>query len=166
MAKRTITHINNSDTVRELEDAANIQLKDRIRRKIKPDVQAVINVNPKDYRIIDIVRHVISTSVGNTLIYTTSANKDFFLVAFNLGHRKTSTSITTTTRINVQIDGVGRDLGILKTPASFQWGENMALSFPIPIKIDSDSDILLLQNLVSGQEDASATIYGYEVQRI
>jgi len=126
-----------------------------------PDfVQPVIPVTP----VCKIVRDTVNTNQTATTIFTTSATKDFYLVAASLSLIRTVGSPSTQTRITVVINGiVRRVLQIAGITLQVQEGQ-LAINFNPPIKVDRGTNIQTVNTSGTGTIVVGATITGYEVE--
>ena len=96
-----MAYIDNTDTKKEMNDAMRGNAVSNIApTKINDSVQPVININPKDYRRINILK----TAATETTIYTTPTDKDFYLHGTYISAASGAAG-NNAARISVIIDG-------------------------------------------------------------
>jgi len=163
--KKMVT-IHNSDLFKELRDGARSQqLRDGVLpNQLAEKVVPVMEVNPKILRIINTVKEIGSSATGNTTIYTTPADRDFFLTSVYLTHTEDATSDGTGVYIQIVLpDGVTtRVLRFLKTTLT-AFNNAMSLPFPRPILLKRNSTIIFVKAFTVGTTNTSGGITGYVV---
>jgi hypothetical protein len=145
----------NTDTIKEVKEAFKAQqLTDSLDNPI-----AVVNVNPKSFRNINIVK----TRASNGAIYTTPNNQDFYLIGLSIVAHGTTTAnntITTTSELGESITLVNIDTRV--SVVVDVDSQNLNIMFPIPIKIPRNTAI----TLTVGSTSCKAVIYGYNVENV
>jgi len=157
--------IHNSDLSKELQQGAKIQInRDVIPNQLAEKVVPVMEVNPKLLRRIDIHKAGTLTNGTSATIYTTPADKDFFLVALQLSIIKDGNSTSTSTAINGTVNGVSAKIisiaGITITASA----GSTSLTLPIPMKIDRNSNITLTHTTNVANIRGDGIIFGYTVE--
>jgi len=138
---------------------------DKIPNEVNEKIRVVFVANPPAQ--ITIVRSTFQLGLFTALIFRTPADKDFFLSVVHLGFAQLigAFGINTEARLTVVIDGVTHILlNAIQPAGSVSVQENHVIPFPIPIKVDRDTDINL-QTVVGGINTfAKAVITGFTVE--
>lgn len=159
--------IHNSNLTKELIDVGKLQVsRDKIPNELAEKVVPVINVNPKDYRIANVLRYNTCTNATNATIYTTPADRDTYITNIMLAFIKDATATSTGVWINFVIDGATRT--ILHYPCLTLTAQTGAitLALPSPIKVDRNTAITVNSSTNVGNISASGSIIGYSVENI
>jgi len=158
--------IYNSNLTKELIDVAKLQTsRDIVPNQIAEKVVPVIDVNPKHSRVINVVRSAAAVNALATNIYTTPAtNQDFYLTSLCLSTIKDATATAVTVLIDLTIDGAVRNVMVIGCLTLTAQSGNMALSFPIPIKIDRNTTINVRNSTNVGNISSYAELTGYLVE--
>lgn len=160
-----MAYIDNSETKKELNDAIRGNAVSNIApTQLANQVIPVINVNPKDYRICNINKTTVATNSTSAVIYTTPADKDFFITACSLTVIKDATSTSTLSRIKLTIDGAEASILPITTLTLTAQDSAFSISFPNPIKIDRDSIISITNSTNVANISTRASIHGYTVE--
>lgn len=151
----------NSQLTQELRDVCKIQGgKDRLNDQVGNIIQPVIDINPKHARRINIVRRGTSAAT----IYTTPANKDFFLVGWSLNCISTaagSNGITLTATPKGEAAVIIDDIYLLNT-VNIDAANGKTSNFPaIPILLERNTAIVLA--VIGTTTSRTAIIFGYEI---
>lgn len=158
---------NNSETTRELIDAGKLQVVQGVPQTIANYIQPVMEVNPKLLRRITITRDNTKTTTGSAIIYTTPATQDFYLVGYTISVIKDVACDAATggvAFISVVIDGATRTFGNIVGITLTAQNEAFSHSFPIPMKIDRSTTILITGPAhAAGVLVKSGSIFGYVV---
>jgi len=157
--------IYNSELTKEITDGAKIQTShDLVPTQLAEKVVPVMEVNPKLLKYCNILKQVNSSSSGNTVIYTTPANKDFYLTCIVLSTQTDATSDGTSLNIWGAIRGkTGSNLAFIPKLASTAIHTNLVIPFPVPILLEKSENIILTQTFSVGAQNTSATVIGYTV---
>jgi len=158
-----MAYIDQTQTKKEIEDAIRGNSVSNVAPTAVPnDVQLVLDVNPKNYRRINIVRRAI----GAGTIYTTPNNKDFFLVSTHI--TMDSTSAASASACTIQVIPEGETTAIIingvygKTTALVDSVNGVSnLSFPIPMKLARNTAITANS---TNATDREYIIFGYTVE--
>ena len=158
---------NNSDTTKELIEGGKLQVVQGVPQTIANYIQPVMEVNPKLLRRITVIRDLTRTTSGAGTIYTTPADREFYLVGYTLSYIKDAACDSATgsqVYIVVYQDGAIRSIGTLAGITLTAQTANITQSFFQPIKVDKNSTILLSGNtFAAGNLIKSASIFGYVV---
>lgn len=121
----------------------------------------VIQIKPKT----NIVRSQNCFNATSATVYTTPADKDFYLISAVLSTSKDATATSTTTSITTTIDG-GSGQDILRLGLLTLTSERTAIStqFNPPIKIDRNVAITVKNETAVGNMRSVASIAGYTVE--
>jgi len=163
-----MVQIQNSSTVRELIKAAGLTAGDGIPTRLAESVVPVIDINPSHARVCDIVILTAPSSSGNATIYTTPSDKDFYLVSASLGVIKDATCNDATgnaSSIVITVNSVQQSLLQIAGITATAQMENFSSFFPVPIKIDRNTAIVLSgATFTLGVKVRSAGLVGYTVE--
>lgn len=118
---------------------------------------AVIPIHPS----AKIVRQNSGANNASLTIYTTPADKDFYLTAATLSYIKDATSTAASVALQVTIDGVALNVLFLPGITLTASYDNMALSFDVPIKLDRNTSIVCTASSAVANIRTAATIVGY-----
>lgn len=122
-------------------------------------IQPVMPISP----FANIVRNVVSTTTGGT-IYTTPADKDFYLTSVFLSYSKDNVNTATEIAIVCTILGVQRyimDFAVIATTAQ---SDSNAIVFNVPLKIDRNTAIFLNSTNATAAFRMAGLITGYTVE--
>ena len=163
-----MAYIDNSDTKKEINDAIRGNAVSNLApTQLANQVIPVIDVNPKALRRSNIAR-TASTSGASTTIYTTPADKDFFLVGANFSFIKDATSdIATNAALQLRciIDGLTTAILNHAVITLTAQSGNISISFPFPLKIDRNTAISLFRaSTTAGVTVIAGSIVGYTVE--
>jgi len=115
-------------------------------------------------RICNILKFNSAVNATTATIYTTPSDKDFYLVAAQLSVIKDATSTSGGTSIFVIIEGVSvRLLSIATLTLTAQYS-NIANNFPVPIKIDRNTIITVVNSTNNANISGYGSIQGYTVE--
>lgn len=163
--------IYNSDLSKEISDGAKIQTsKDQIPTQLAEKVVPVMEVNPKFFRKINLVRSVLATASGaSNVIYATPADKDFFITNLCLSFFKDAACDAATGRIAITVstDGLASNpLNVAITTLNLQ-EQTVSINFPIPLKVDRGSNIFTAQpTFAAGTFTRTASVCGFLVDNV
>lgn len=160
-----MVQIYNTDLINEIKEGVKLQqLSDIVPTRLADTVLPVMEVNPKLLRRINIViRKALSTSTTGT-IYTTPADKDFYLSFIHMASSITTTSVITECSISITLES-GLTSQIMEYPRDAGSANELIgnLTFTIPIKLKKGSIILLTNTFSAGTLSTVAIIGGYTV---
>jgi len=156
--------IYNTDLTKAIAREAGVQTaRDNIPSQIAEKVVPVIDVTPRQNRVCDIVRLGACSNATSATIYTTPADRDFYLVGASISVIKDITSTSTTSNLRVTINGVAQSLLSISTATlTIQTAQN-SISLPVPIKCDRNSTITLTSDTNVANFKIQGTIIGYVV---
>lgn len=156
--------IQNSDTIKELRDGARLSISEGFPERLAGSVVPVMNINPKDYRICNIAKTTSAVNATSATIYTTPADKDFYLVGFSIGLIKDATATSINSGISAYIDGLNTALiGIASLTLTAQ-SETLSQTLAYPIKVDRNTIIAVTNTTNVGNISARGSIIGYTVE--
>lgn len=161
-----MAEIHNTDLLKELKDGAKLQqLKDIIPSQLAEKVVPVMEVNPKLFRNIDIVRQVPGTTTGSIIAYTTLTDRDFYLNFIVASYIKDVVCDAATGRIIVEATIGGASREIIGFPIINLTAQTaiIGISFPIPIKIDRGTSISMSGTYTAGVMSRTLSVGGFEV---
>lgn len=152
-----MVYVNNNETIKELNDAIKGDFVSNIAPKsINNSVQPVININPKDYKIINIVK---SNTSGT--IYATPTNKDFYLRGITLSGSSITAGLCRI-NINANVQDMGAvdllQLALQVSAAVPAASDTQIIIYPIPLKITRNTNIAFTS--AGTVEHSQACIFG------
>ena len=153
-----MVYIDNTQTKKEMEDAVRGNSVTNIApTKVNDFIQPVININPKDYRRVNIVRSRATAGA----IYTTPVDKDFFLTSSFLSVAKVAADTGTDASVTCTIDGASQTLTTVSGVTLTLNFANLAREFNPPIKIDRNTAITSVAGNITR---CGSGICGYTVE--
>jgi len=157
-----MAYIDQTQTKKEIEDAIRGNSVSNIApTKVSDNVQLVLNVNPKDYRRVNVIKRV---SAAGT-VYTTPLDKDFFYVGSSMTGDLTTASTAVGMTMSIFPKGEAsvvvnasnfRTTAILDTAYSVS-----TVMLPNAILLERGTAIVFS---ASNTTSRSATIFGYTVE--
>lgn len=163
-AQIQMVYIDNTQTKREIDDAIRGNSVSNVApSQVNNSIQPVININPKDYRKINICTSITRTSGGTTTLITSDANKDTFLTnVYAVWNMDVATAITTH-RIRFTQDGATKDIFFPNTNLVVCSG-GISIDFLYPIKIDRNTAVTFVVTSTAGNYSCTGGIAGYSVE--
>jgi len=126
-------------------------------------VVPVMETNPELLRTLDYFQFKEDTGTGGTMA-TTPTDRDVYLTGCTLSIQKDVTSTLTAYSLRGVVNGIAVHLADMAFLTLTIANQNMAVSFPKPIKLDRNSTITI--TLTGGgvaTHKATTTINGYQV---
>jgi len=158
-----MAYIDNTQTKREIDDAIRGNSVSNVAPgQVSNDVQLVCDVNPKNYRKINVVKSGQASNSTATTLYTTPIDKDFFLTnaAISVNKDITATSIESAIVLTLE-DGTSTSIlnigGITLTPQS----QCMSISFNNAVKLKRNSTIVIINSSNVANILTKVNIMGY-----
>lgn len=130
---------------------------DHIGSEIAPVIRPVIPIQPK----IDIIKYGNRSTTGNTTIFTTDSDKDFYLTSFSLSCSQDNTADSDGPSITVLIDGVSTTIAKILKRTLTEHHETIFVTLPFPIKVDRGQPCRVSQTFTVGNASCGAILYGY-----
>lgn len=158
--------INNSDLTKELIEGAKINISDEaVPSQIAEKVVPVMEVNPKLLRTTNILSSYHATDSTSGTVYTTPANKDFYLTNVVLSLAKDVNATSVMSNVNVYVnEQIVNILAIMGTSVTAQY-ETTTLNLKLPLLIDRNTAINITNSTAIASISARATIFGYTVEK-
>jgi hypothetical protein len=156
--------IENNEIQKSISHATGIKLRaDELPQEIGKDIQITLESNPLLTKYCDVAREGHSILTGTITIYTTPADKDFYLTSIYFSLVKDVLCDVATGRavVTTMIEGATRELigfGIITLTAQ---NNSLAISFPYPLKIDRNSAIIQGSTTTAGTIVRSIGITGF-----
>lgn len=135
----------------------NNQLGQEISNEILDYITPTIEIEPKT----NIFKTAATTNATSTTIYTTPADKDFYLTNINISLAKDVTSTSGYSALRGFISGVNMFLLTLRTLTLTPQIANESLNLKYPLKLDRNTIITLVNETNVANITSSAEIYGY-----
>jgi len=157
--------IYNSDMMDEIREGSRIQQNvDPIPNRFSDFVQPVMEVNPKSFRRINVVKENSRITTGSTALYTTPTDRDFFLVAGYLQAVADATADNTTIYLLIQpIDSAEVNIIQMRKLSLTAFSEKISFCLPFPIKIKRGTTISFGTTYTVGACVINAVIMGYTI---
>lgn len=130
--------------------------------EISNEILPVINIHPK----VNITRAVYAANAASTTIYTTPSDKDFFLTTVSLQVIRSTASVNVVVPLKAYIDGVLQTIISVAGITLVAQDQAVALSFPIPIKIDRGTAIVVTISDTTPVIAIVGSVSGYTVETI
>jgi hypothetical protein len=153
--------IHNSETISELAKGGGLQSAQGIPRQLNTQVIPVMECNPRLLRISSIVRQAAQSATGDVTVYTTPAKQDFYMTYAQLSIQKDVVSDNVVCHLTCTMGGATRRIISIPAISLTAGTRDIAVSFPFPIKIDRNTNVLLSGAFTVGVTTKSATIAGY-----
>jgi len=138
------------------------KLKGESTSEVADMIVPVVIVEP----VINIIKQNTVTNATTATVYTTPADKDFYLVAIQMTTIKDVTSTNTYTYVAGVISGVGMTFFQLPCFTLTVQTLQAQLSLPLPIKLDRNTTVTVNQETNVANSKTNAVIYGYTVETI
>jgi hypothetical protein len=160
-----MAYIDNTDTKKEMNDAMRgNSVSNLAPTRIADTVQPVININPKDYRRLNIVKRQTAINATSGTIYTTPADKDFYVTSASLTMIKDVTSTSVSSTISCTIDGISTQLLFIPELSLTVQTLSVSESFPNAIKLDRNTTITVTNSTNVANITSAGCIKGYTVE--
>lgn len=117
-------------------------------------------------RFNNVVREVEGAGSGNATIFTTPADKDFYLTSWVLNYATDAACDTVTIAIQCTIEGVSRYLIRKKKITTTADDKAIVCTYTEPIKIDRNTVMSLVCSFAAGNCPRSCTITGYTMETL
>lgn len=161
--------IYNSDLTKELTEAGKLQtMRDRIPNEFADKVVPVVNVNPKDYRVCNLVVRGTKSTTGDLTILTTSTDRDTYLVGATLAFAKDVTCDAATGNLSITAVINGQTIYLFSVPIITLTADARVVSFNLvnPIKIDRGTNIISTGTFTAGTLVRTSNLFGYTVENV
>jgi len=158
-----MAYIYNSDLTKELTEGGKIQVsRDIVPNQLAEKVVPTMEVNPKLFRKINVVKSTVTALTGAITVYTTPTDKDFFLCGLYLTTIKDAASDGTDAYISVTfIDGSSGTVMAIPGIASTAQIGSLSYTFERPIQLKRGTTVSVVGNTTAGVFRKSAGIIGY-----
>jgi len=133
---------------------------DNLSVEVMPNIQPTIEIK----RYCDIVRQTNATNVTSQTIFTTPADKDFYLTSCALGVMKDALNASTVENLQGAVAGVGRVFLSIPSITLTAQTANITQTFDPPIKLDRASTIDLASTSAVATIRMTGCITGYTVE--
>jgi hypothetical protein len=153
--------IQSKEVIDKISEDLKIQPSLQVPRELAKAIQLIYNVNPT--REVQIRNKVAADSVSE-VIHTTHATKRTFLIAVSLSVAKDIVSPSVRSRISLFPKGKAViDVIELRYEPLTAGDYVESLSLPIPMELEKNSEIKVLNQSATASIDAAAKIYFFEV---
>ena len=160
--------INNSQLTRELIDGAKINIvADDVPSRLASAVVPVMETNPKLLNTTIVVKSTAFSNNASTVIYTTDANKRFFITGCWLSFVKDVNATTTNISLNVIPKGNTTQFTQLiyfNTTTLTAERDGFGLTFPSPIELEKGSAISVISGTAVGNFYGRGIVMGYYIE--
>lgn len=138
----------------------NLKQGDQPGNEVLPYITPTVEVQPR----INILRRVSLTNATAATIYTTPADKDFYLTHVTISMSKDATATVTDSNVFCIVDGVNRQILEMTSTTLTATTQSMVVSLEHPIKVDRNTAITLTANTAVANHKHAACISGYTVE--
>lgn len=140
----------------------NLKAGDNFSPEILPNIQPVMQIS----RVANIVREVGSAATGTFTIFTTPADKDFYLTGAMLSFTKDAASDLTTMAMNVVIAGATRSIVVIPTTTLVAGTMQHNAPITTPILVDRGTTIGVTGTFTVGTATRFGLVQGFTVETI
>lgn len=151
---------NNPSIVQDSLRIFNSKITDNISSQVGDIVVPVIPIE----RIVNVVKSGARTSTGSANVFTTPADKDFYLVGFQMNYQCDVACDATTYTLNVGLNGISTIIYTNVKLSLTATTRDIAVMLPKPILLDKASTVLFTQLFTVGAGFIAGTIYGFTVE--
>jgi hypothetical protein len=124
-------------------------------------IQPVIEVGP---RFCQLIRASSRGTTGSSTIYTTPADKDFYITHAVLTLTKDATNDGTSLTLSASQGGLFSNILNIRTQTTTAGSFSQVISFPYPIKVDRNSAISYGMTFTAGSATFAANIGGFIIE--
>jgi hypothetical protein len=121
-------------------------------------IQPVMNINPA---FSTINKTASATATGNATIYTTPADKDFYLTGLFLGTTKDVSCDLVNPRITITVGGAAIAIMNIPQQTLTAGSDQIYVTFPYPLKIDRNTAIVLVGAFTVGTCTKYGSVNGF-----
>jgi len=147
-------------------DQAGLTIAEGFPQSLSSQIIPVINLTPEDYRLLNIKSSGSSVSATSNTIFTTSAERDTYIVGIVYSFVKDATCDVATgfSRIQTTIDGVsGSVLARFALLTLTAQNQTTYIKFPRPVKVNRNVAVQLAQDtFTAGTFARYGTVYYFE----
>ena len=154
----------NPEVIQELRNAAKIQpgSRESIPSNLSGSIVPILDVTPKNVKTARVMwGQAINATGGTVLSASAFADFDVYIIGAQLAVIKDVTSTSTSSKLNVTINGLVTTLislpGISLTPQTL----SESISFNHPIKIDRNTAVSLANTTAVGNVTLMGSVYFY-----
>jgi len=155
--------ITNSDTVKELQEAAGLQFAmDMEEKDIQKLIVPTIEINPKLLRFCNIVRNATASNATTATIFTTPANQDFYLIAAQMSMIKDASATSLASSIDLTPEGAQlASIMVIRGISLTAQNDSLTISFPVPLKLERNTTITINNTTATATVVSSGMIVGF-----
>lgn len=144
--------------------AAGLSISEGFPTRLANAIVPVIDVNPKAYKVANIIRSVANSTSGATTVYTTPTDRDFYLTNAYVSYMANATSddvgVTLQSTAQGELAGI---IGIRKLALTAH-SNNSEVVYPTPLKLDRGVAIVFSTTFSVGAVTREAGITGYTIE--
>ncbi len=155
--------ITNSDTVKELQEAAGLQFAmDMEEKDIQKLIVPTIEINPKLLRFCNIVKNATASNATAATIFTTPANQDFYLLAAQMSMIKDASATSLASSIDLTPEGAQlASIMVIRGISLTAQNDSLTISFPVPLKLERNTTITINNTTATATVVSSGMIVGF-----
>jgi len=112
-------------------------------------------------RVITLSKTGFASNATSGNVYAVPADQDFYMTALTLSVIKDATATSTESAVWASVDGQFVRIATIATLTLTAQNASIALSFPLPLKVDRNSTITVQNGTAIANVRAAATIHGY-----
>lgn len=155
--------VQNSDAIKAIRDGARLSISEGFPQMLSNTIVPVMDMTPDFHRRATISKNSIGTTTGAISVYTTAANKDFYLTGLNMSFIKDVICDTAGMSLTVTTEGINKTIFGFPTITLTAQTANLSHDFTVPIKIDPNTVISLSGTFTAGVLVRNISIFGFEV---
>lgn len=125
------------------------------------NIQPIFDIQPK---VSTVLKSGARSSTGSSTIYTTPADKDFFLTFVTLTLTKDATCDNTLTSVSVVNGGATTNLAIITSQTLTAYTNQIVVNLSYPLKVDRNTAIQLSATFTAGTLSTRTTLGGFIVE--
>jgi len=131
-------------------------------------IMLVAETNPKLTKYANVTSRASSTATGNTTLYTTPTDRDFYLTDINISISKNVTNDITACYVNVtpQEYPALRIIDLALQPLTATDSINIQKSLTFPIKLQRGTTIVLVKTFTAGAGTFTGIVCGFTTDGI
>jgi hypothetical protein len=150
----------NRDAIRQYLNNTGQMLADGIPTAIRGDIQPVIDMSADLHLRVNDVRTGLLTNSTSGTVFTTDANRDYFMHGFVLSWTKDATATNTNMAIRTTINATLVQLATLRVLSLTASRDDVVVFFPVPIKIDRSAAVSLISDTNVANFFIQCSIFG------
>ena len=154
-----VLDIQSKEVIDKISDELKVQPSLQIPRELMDKIQLVYNVNP--FNPVTIIATAAADNSTAAVVFTTPAERDFYLTSVILSVIKDVNSTSTRSSMNVRINEVNTELIHIAGISVTAQNDVVSLNYNPPIKLSRGGEITVNNTTAVSKIVARASITGY-----